>query len=173
MLNFVTNFRTKNNTFQVGFSHSRILRTVVQHACSRFPSLVPCNNAWTALSRKLQPSKQLEAIHKGTSRQKVFVIFGGDTSERQVSLMSGTNVWLNLQGFDDVRSLAFKYLTLHILCVSILISWFFRIVFIKFLAMFVIIFKLYAIPYHALSLIWYDTMFVAYVAMFYFHASIF
>jgi hypothetical protein len=39
--------------------------------------------------------------------------------------------------------------------------------------MFVIIFKLYAIPYHALSLIWYDTMFVAYVAMFYFHASIF
>lgn len=34
--------------------------------------------------------------------QKVFVIFGGDTSERQVSLMSGTNVWLNLQAFDDV-----------------------------------------------------------------------
>ncbi|OEL26382.1 hypothetical protein BAE44_0012600 [Dichanthelium oligosanthes] len=33
---------------------------------------------------------------------KVFVIFGGDTSERQVSLMSGTNVWLNLQGFDDL-----------------------------------------------------------------------
>ncbi|ONM26334.1 D-alanine--D-alanine ligase [Zea mays] len=86
----------------VGFSHSRILRTVVQHACSRFPSLLPCNNAWTALSRKLQPSKQVEAIHKGTSRQKVFVIFGGDTSERQVSLMSGTNVWLNLQGFDDL-----------------------------------------------------------------------
>jgi len=137
MLNFVTNFRTKNNTFQVGFSHSRILRTVVQHACSRFPSLVPCNNAWTTLSRKLQPSKQVEAIHKGTSRQKVFVIFGGDTSERQVSLMSGTNVWLNLQGFNDVRSLAFKYLTLHIHCVSILISWCFRIVFIKFLAMLV------------------------------------
>jgi len=94
MFNLVTNFRTKNNlfTFQVGFSHSRILRTVIQHACSRFPSLVPCNNAWTALSRKLQSSKQAEAIHKGTSKQKVFVIFGGDTSERQVSLMSGTNV---------------------------------------------------------------------------------
>lgn len=30
------------------------------------------------------------------------MIFGGDTSERQVSLMSGTNVWLNLQGFDDL-----------------------------------------------------------------------
>ena len=110
MFNLVTNFRTKNNlfTFQVGFSHSRILRTVIQHACSRFPSLVPCNNAWTALSRKLQSSKQAEAIHKGTSKQKVFVIFGGDTSERQVSLMSGTNVWLNLQSFDDVRSLVFN-----------------------------------------------------------------
>lgn len=157
MLNFVTNFRTKNNTFQVGFSHSRILRTVVQHACSRFPSFLPCNNAWTALSRKLQPSKQVEAIHKGTSRQKVFVIFGGDTSERQVSLMSGTNVWLNLQGFDDVRPLAFKYLTVCVHCVSILISWCFHILFIKFLAILVefvaIILKLYAIPYHALSLI--------------------
>lgn len=93
--------------FQVGFSHSRILRTVVQHACSRYPSLVPCSNAWTALSRKIQAAKQAEAIQKGTSKKKVFVIFGGDTSERQVSLMSGTNVWLNLQGFDDVRFLAF------------------------------------------------------------------
>lgn len=34
--------------------------------------------------------------------KKVFVIFGGDSSERQVSLMSGTNVWLNLQASHDV-----------------------------------------------------------------------
>ncbi|KAG0541638.1 hypothetical protein BDA96_02G034200 [Sorghum bicolor] len=105
-INLISGMEQTSFLFQqasaVGFSHSRILRTVVQHACSRFPSLVPCNNAWTALSRKLQPSKQIGAIHKGTSRQKVFVIFGGDTSERQVSLMSGTNVWLNLQGFDDL-----------------------------------------------------------------------
>uniref|UniRef100_A0A0E0LQ37 ATP-grasp domain-containing protein n=1 Tax=Oryza punctata TaxID=4537 RepID=A0A0E0LQ37_ORYPU len=87
---------------KVGFSHSRILRTVVQHACSRYPSLVPCSNAWTALSRKIQSAKQSEAVQKGTSKKKVFVIFGGDTSERQVSLMSGTNVWLNLQSFDDL-----------------------------------------------------------------------
>lgn len=39
---------------------------------------------------------------KASDARKVFVIFGGDTSERQVSLMSGTNVWLNLQGFNDV-----------------------------------------------------------------------
>lgn len=34
--------------------------------------------------------------------QKAFVIFGGNTSERQVSLMSGTNVWLNLRASADV-----------------------------------------------------------------------
>ncbi|CAN6169327.1 unnamed protein product [Urochloa humidicola] len=105
-INLISGMEQTSFLFQqasaVGFSHSRILRTVVQHACSRFPSLVPCKNAWTALSKKLQSSKQAETIHKGTSRQKVFVIFGGDTSERQVSLMSGTNVWLNLQGFDDL-----------------------------------------------------------------------
>ncbi|KAL6657242.1 hypothetical protein ACP70R_005022 [Stipagrostis hirtigluma subsp. patula] len=86
---------------KVGFSHSRLLRTVIQHACSRFPSLIP-SNAWTALSRKLQLPPQAAANHKHTSKQKVFVIFGGDTSERQVSLMSGTNVWLNLHGYDDL-----------------------------------------------------------------------
>ncbi|PVH65460.1 hypothetical protein PAHAL_2G498100 [Panicum hallii] len=85
-INLISGMEQTSFLFQqasaVGFSHSRILRTVIQHACSRFPSLVPCNNAWTALSRKLKSSKQAEAIHKGTSKQKVFVIFGGDTSER-------------------------------------------------------------------------------------------
>ncbi|KAF0908581.1 hypothetical protein E2562_026630 [Oryza meyeriana var. granulata] len=105
-INLISGMEQTSFLFQqaskVGFSHSRILRTIVQHACSRFPSLVPCSNAWTALSRKMQSAKQAEAIQKGTSKKKVFVIFGGDTSERQVSLMSGTNVWLNLQGFDDL-----------------------------------------------------------------------
>ncbi|CAN6206535.1 unnamed protein product [Urochloa humidicola] len=105
-INLISGMEQTSFLFQqasaVGFSHSRILRTVIQHACSRFPSLVPCKNAWATLSKNLQLSKQAEAIHKGTSRKKVFVIFGGDTSERQVSLMSGANVWLNLQGFDDL-----------------------------------------------------------------------
>lgn len=30
--------------------------------------------------------------------KKVYVLFGGNTAERQVSVMSGTNVWLKLQG---------------------------------------------------------------------------
>lgn len=41
-------------------------------------------------------------VSKHRAARKVFVIFGGETSERQVSLMSGTNVWLNLLAFDDV-----------------------------------------------------------------------
>lgn len=35
-------------------------------------------------------------------RRKVKVLFGGSTSERQVSLMSGTNVWLKLRSFEDL-----------------------------------------------------------------------
>ncbi|KAM0915920.1 hypothetical protein ACQ4PT_010497 [Festuca glaucescens] len=105
-INLISGMEQTSFLFQqaskVGFSHSRILRTIVQHACSRFPSLVPSNNAWTALFRKMQSAKQAEVIQNGTCKQKAFVIFGGDTSERQVSLMSGTNVWLNLQGFDDL-----------------------------------------------------------------------
>lgn len=30
--------------------------------------------------------------------KKVYILFGGNTAERQVSVMSGTNVWLKLQG---------------------------------------------------------------------------
>ncbi|MEK7654708.1 MAG: hypothetical protein AAB323_00420 [Pseudomonadota bacterium] len=30
--------------------------------------------------------------------KKVYVLFGGNTAERQVSVMSGTNIWLKLQG---------------------------------------------------------------------------
>ncbi|CAI9298770.1 unnamed protein product [Lactuca saligna] len=72
-INLISGMEQTSFLFQqaskVGFSHSNILRTIIQHACL----------------------------------QKVFVIFGGDTSERQVSLMSGTNVWLNLQVSGDLE----------------------------------------------------------------------
>ena len=88
---------------QVGFSHSNILRTIIQHACVRLPSLVPCRNSWNASFRRLQSEHRANINRENREAQKVFVIFGGETSERQVSLMSGTNVWLNLQHFDDVN----------------------------------------------------------------------
>lgn len=87
---------------QVGFSHTNILRSIIHHACLRFPNLASVNGIIGQLpskSKSLQLNNSL-SHHKGA--RKVFVIFGGDTSERQVSLMSGTNVWLNLLAFHDV-----------------------------------------------------------------------
>lgn len=55
----------------------------------------------TSFGRSIS-SQVNEAFPKHQDVRKIFVIFGGDTSERQVSLMSGTNVWLNLNAFDDV-----------------------------------------------------------------------
>lgn len=85
----------------MGFSHSNILRTVIQHACLRFPSLHQYSVV-SSSSLKKKYSETNRTLPKHQDRRKVYVIFGGDTSERQVSLMSGTNVWLNLQAFDDV-----------------------------------------------------------------------
>ncbi len=65
---------------RVGFSHRDILRYIVRTACVRYGIAFP---------------KQRRTSHK---RKLVNVIFGGSTSERQVSLMSGTNVWLKLRG---------------------------------------------------------------------------
>lgn len=65
---------------QLGFSHADLLRYVVHNACRRY------GVAWPG---PLPPPDS-------DDRQPVHVIFGGDSSERQVSLMSGTNVWLKL-----------------------------------------------------------------------------
>lgn len=39
--------------------------------------------------------------------KKVYVLFGGNTAERQVSVMSGTNVWLKLQGSKKYKASPF------------------------------------------------------------------
>ena len=63
----------------LGMSHSDLLYFIVKNSCARqkidFPKIVKENK----------------------KRKPVSVIFGGATSERQVSLMSGTNVWLKLR----------------------------------------------------------------------------
>lgn len=87
--------------FQVGFSHSNILQTIIRRSCMRFPNLASYNNLSGHLPQRTK-SQQPEALEGRQGIRKVFVIFGGNTSERQVSLISGTNVWLNLQTFDDV-----------------------------------------------------------------------
>ena len=66
---------------QLGMSHRDFLRYVVRNSCGRQEIKFPEN------TRKDQMEK----------RKEVSVLFGGNTSERQVSLMSGTNVWLKLR----------------------------------------------------------------------------
>jgi D-alanine--D-alanine ligase len=64
---------------RLGMSHGELLNYIVKNSSKRqhidFPEVV----------------KQIKS-----ERKPVSVIFGGKTSERQVSLMSGTNVWLKL-----------------------------------------------------------------------------
>ncbi|XP_068641876.1 uncharacterized protein [Aristolochia californica] len=104
-INLISGMEQTSFLFQqaskVGFSHCNILRTIIQHACSRFHSLA-CSNTRDVLPSGLKSRQETKAGPKTGTTQKVFVIFGGETSERQVSLMSGTNVWLNLQAFDDL-----------------------------------------------------------------------
>lgn len=84
---------------QVGLSHAGILRTIIRRACARSPKLYSYADQACSSERF-----RLSGLHKSRPepRRKVFVIFGGDTSERQVSLMSGTNVWLNLRACSDL-----------------------------------------------------------------------
>lgn len=65
---------------RIGLSHSDLLRHVVRQAGERAGLSLP-------------------EIKEGpvNKRKPVHVLFGGETSERQVSLMSGTNAWLKLR----------------------------------------------------------------------------
>ncbi|RVW74839.1 Retrovirus-related Pol polyprotein from transposon RE1 [Vitis vinifera] len=107
-INLISGMEQTSFLFQqaskVGFSHSNILRSIIQRACLRFPNLASYTSLSNLLPRRSKSSQLIEAFPKTKDVRKVFVIFGGDTSERQVSLMSGTNVWLNLQAFNDVSS---------------------------------------------------------------------
>ncbi len=66
---------------RIGMTHRDILQQVVNNACRRH-QLPPIN-----------PTPKITTPSKKT----IPVLFGGATSERQVSLMSGTNVWLKLR----------------------------------------------------------------------------
>ena len=65
---------------RLGMSHSDLLHFIVRRSCAR---------------QGIDFSEIKE--NKGHKKKPVSVIFGGGTSEKQVSLMSGTNVWLKLR----------------------------------------------------------------------------
>jgi D-alanine--D-alanine ligase len=64
---------------RVGFSHQDVLFHIVRQALKRQGLTLP------------------QAKKVTSARKPVPVLFGGGTAERQVSLMSGTNVWLKLR----------------------------------------------------------------------------
>lgn len=68
-------------TSRLGMTHTDLLRYIVKISAKRQ------NIKFPELKEKSLKDK----------RKPVSVIFGGSTSERQVSLMSGTNVWLKLR----------------------------------------------------------------------------
>ena len=72
---------------RIGFSHQDLFRFVVNNACKRnyVDALIESSFAGKKLARR-------------EGRKSVAVLFGGETAEKQVSLMSGTNVWLKLRG---------------------------------------------------------------------------
>jgi len=74
---------------RVGLSHREVLCRVLASACRRHVLNLP--------SRLMQDAPQ----------SPVFVLCGGGTAERQVSLMSGTNVWLKLRRSHDYQSALF------------------------------------------------------------------
>lgn len=68
---------------QAGMTHRDVLRLVVSRAAARAGLAVPVD-AWRA------------GAGRRADREPVVVLFGGTTAERQVSVLSGTNVWLKL-----------------------------------------------------------------------------
>lgn len=65
---------------RLGMSHSDLLHFIVKNSCNRQ------NISFFEVEK-----------NKNKKRKPVSVLFGGKTSERQVSLMTGTNVWLKLR----------------------------------------------------------------------------
>ncbi|KAK7287185.1 hypothetical protein RIF29_00288 [Crotalaria pallida] len=106
-INLISGMEQTSFLFQqaskVGFSHTNILRSIIHHACLRFPNLASVSGMSGHVPSRSKSSNLNKSFPHREGARKVFVIFGGDTSERQVSLMSGTNVWLNLQAFDDLE----------------------------------------------------------------------
>jgi D-alanine--D-alanine ligase len=72
---------------RIGFSHQDIFRYIINRALSRREIPLMVENFFN--------SKKTD---RRDMRKDVAVLFGGETAEKQVSLMSGTNVWLKLRG---------------------------------------------------------------------------
>ncbi|CAI5484548.1 unnamed protein product [Closterium sp. Yama58-4] len=107
-VNIVSGMEQTSFLFQqaalVGLSHSLILRWILASACSRYGLPLPLHPppASPSVGGVGEGGGGGEAGETGGRRQLVWVLFGGSTAERQVSLISGTNVWLKLRACPQV-----------------------------------------------------------------------
>ena len=74
---------------KVNLSHTAVLTHIVKCTCRRYGISFPKNNHSLGSVNLLN--------EKQKKKKSVHVLFGGNTSERQVSVMSGTNAWLKLR----------------------------------------------------------------------------
>lgn len=71
---------------RIGMSHSDVLTHILKSACRR---------------HNIDYPETLSLKSKAKRKEKINVLFGGKTAERQVSVMSGTNVWLKLRKSEE------------------------------------------------------------------------
>jgi D-alanine--D-alanine ligase len=76
----------------IGMTHRQTLHYIVKQACRRYG--IPFVH---------------EENHLETPKKPVYVLFGGGNAERQVSLLSGTNVWLKLLSSDFYDPVPYFY----------------------------------------------------------------
>jgi D-alanine-D-alanine ligase-like ATP-grasp enzyme len=93
---------------QAGLSHGTTLRGVLANACrregvplGRFESSSRLHEVNALDDGDVSETPARVSSETSLEKKKVYVLFGGDTSERQVSLMSGVNVWLKLRSLPE------------------------------------------------------------------------
>jgi len=79
----------------IGMTHSMMLSSILSSACRRY------SLEWQAQEKMGFEEKAL--------RTAVYVLFGNSNAERQVSLMSGTNVWLKLLSSSSFQPIPYFY----------------------------------------------------------------
>ena len=93
---------------EAGLAHGGVLRHCLESACARHGARPPPRPRRGGGGGEGGEGEGGEGEGEGgasgaagASRRRVFVLFGGETSERQVSLTSGANVWLKLRQLSD------------------------------------------------------------------------
>ena len=86
-------------------SHTAILQQIIANAIQRQGVLEMVANSSGSTGNR--GAEEATSMTQPDTAQTVFVLFGGSTSERQVSLMSGTNVWLKLREQHGMNPLPF------------------------------------------------------------------